>query len=127
MDGKVVGMEGRVGSEVVGSGGSVTPVTGMLPGKLGSGGNLGREVGNVGCGRFGIEGMFGTVGKGGRGGSAVGLGNEGNPGMFGGAVCRRWRAARLVSMVENTKVAVKVRIIKYLEEAIVLSMMRRWD
>ena len=38
IDGKVVGMEGRVGS-----GGNTTPVAGMLTGRLGSGGNLGRD------------------------------------------------------------------------------------
>ena len=37
IDGKVVGKDGRVGS-----GGNVTPV-GMVPGKLGRGGILGRE------------------------------------------------------------------------------------
>lgn len=42
MDGKVVGMEGRVGSEFV-SGGNTAPVVGMLRGRLGSGGNLGRD------------------------------------------------------------------------------------
>lgn len=77
-------------------------------------------VGNVGCGRFRIEGIPGPIGKGGRGGIPIGLGNEGNPGMFGGAVCRRRRAARLLSMAENTKVAMKVRVMKYLGDTIVL-------
>ena len=36
------GIDGRFGSKVVGSGGSAIPV-GMLRGKLGSGGNLGRD------------------------------------------------------------------------------------
>lgn len=80
-------------------------------------------VGNVGCGKFGIEDVPGPIGKGGRGGNPIGLGNDGNPGMFGGAVCRRQRAARLVSMAENTKVAMKVRIMKYLGDAIVFYFM----
>ena len=36
------GIEGRFGSKVVGSGGSAIPV-GMLLGKVGNGGNLGRD------------------------------------------------------------------------------------
>ncbi|KAJ6734409.1 hypothetical protein OIU79_001633 [Salix purpurea] len=69
IDGIVVGI-GMVGIEgMLGSGGKVTLGRLGIVGRLGSGGSegLGREgcvVGNVGCGRVGIEGIGGNVGLG---------------------------------------------------------------
>ncbi|WJX52505.1 hypothetical protein P8452_38612 [Trifolium repens] len=100
MEGKVVGIDGKLGSEVTaaGNGGMLRDggSVGMLvAGKLGSGGivSLGRDgiVGNGGrfpCGNVGIEG---------NGGNVVGFGKVGILGKFGCVVvCKRWRASKVV-------------------------------
>lgn len=111
---------GIVGSEgMLGSGGKVTLGIVGMEGKLGSGGSvgLGRDgwvvgkVGNVGCGRVGI-----VVGKGG----IMGFGKFGSEGNVGN--CRRWRAARPTSIIENDKTMKKARM-KHLKEAIITWML----
>ncbi|KAJ0040226.1 hypothetical protein Pint_27671 [Pistacia integerrima] len=133
MVGIVVGMVGIVGRGVDGNGGSVTlGVAGMVGnvgcGKdgiwvLGKGGSVGfgsvgcvgsvGNGGNVAFGKFGTEGNGGNVAFG-RGG-IVGSVNAG-----GGAagVSKRWRAARLMSMLEIDSAINKQRARKSLENAI---------
>jgi hypothetical protein len=105
MEGKVVGIEGKLGSEVAaGNGGMLRDGSvGMLVvGKLGSGGivSLGRDgiVGNGGrfpCGNVGIEG---------KGGNVVGFGKVGILGKFGCVVvCKRWRASRFMLDIVTTR------------------------
>lgn len=120
-----------VGTEV-GRGGKVTFGTVTLGlvgiGMLGSGGIVvwGREgwvvgIGNVGCGRVGttpdgrggrVVAAFGRVGMDGIGGNNVGFGNVGRVGI---AVCKRLRAPRETSMLEN-KTAIEMS--RIFEEAI---------
>jgi hypothetical protein len=105
MEGKVFGIDGKLGSEVAaGNGGMLRDGSvGMLVvGKLGSGGivSLGRDgmVGNGGrfpCGNVGIEG---------NGGNVVGFGKLGILGKFGCVVvCKRWRASKLMLEIVITK------------------------
>jgi hypothetical protein len=108
-----------LGSEVaVGKGGILREgsVGILVVGKLGSGGivSLGRDgmvVGNGGrfpCGNVGIEG---------NGGNVVGLG-MGILGKFGCVVvCKRWRASRLMLMLDMVTTKSRV-VIKDLFEAI---------
>jgi len=99
----VVGIEGKLGSEVAGSGGRVS--FGMV-------GMVGRD----GCGRDGIVGKGGTLPWG-----CVGIvGKEGMPGKFGAVVCKRWRAARPISMHEK-EIAMRKAKMKQLWEAIAKS------
>ncbi|OMO63526.1 hypothetical protein COLO4_32367 [Corchorus olitorius] len=116
MDGMVVGMVGREGK--LGRGGKVSfgavgiVIVGNV-GRLGSGGKvpgLGRDgklVGNVGCGRFGIDGNGGNVAPPGK----FGIGGS------GGSCWRRWRAARPTLMLENDS-AIKNATTKQLKDAI---------
>jgi len=103
MEGKVVGVEGRLGSEVAaGNGGMLRDGSvGIVVGKLGSGGivSLGIEgiVGNGG--RF----PWGNVGIEGKGGNVVGFGKVGMLGKFGCVVCKRWRASRLMFDIVTTR------------------------
>ncbi|KAF5733268.1 glycine alanine and asparagine-rich protein-like [Tripterygium wilfordii] len=140
MEGMVVGMLGIEG--MLGNGGNVTfGIVGIL-GILGSGGRDGRGsdgiVGIVGCGSDGIvgivgcgsDGIVGIVGCGSDGiVGIVGCGSDGivgivgcgSDGIFGRGgkfgICRRLRAARPTSMLENAK-AMKKAIKKYLQQAI---------
>lgn len=139
IEGIVVGIVGMEGSEVAGNGGRVTcgTVVGMVGMfMLGSGGkvDLGRDgiVGNWGMlpwGIVGIEGKGGSVGLGkvgifpwgnvgneGKGGN-VAVGKVGMPGKFGVVVCKRWRAARLMLMLEKVSARRKT-VIKDLLDAI---------
>ncbi|KAI4296427.1 hypothetical protein L6164_036385 [Bauhinia variegata] len=96
----IVGIEGMFGSEVAGNGGKVTL------GAVGKGGMLGRG-GSVGFGRDGIVGNGGTlpsVGIGGKGG------NLGKLGAAGLVVCRRWRAAVPVLMLEKQMAMAKAKM-----------------
>ncbi|KAF2294196.1 hypothetical protein GH714_008146 [Hevea brasiliensis] len=107
MEGIAVGILGIEG--MLGSGGKVTFGTAGRVAKLGSGGRVGLgwvvgKVGNVGWGRFGIVGNGGSVGIG-------KLGIEGK-----GGNCKRLRAAKLISMLENDKAVKKARM-KLLKEA----------
>lgn len=105
----MVGIDGKFGSAIVGSGGNASPL-GMFTGELGSGGRL--SLGNVGCGKFGRVVGFGKAGNGG-----IPVGITGRFGTKGEVVCKRWRAAWPKWMLERAKVAMKA-MIKNLEEAI---------
>ncbi|KAF5743932.1 hypothetical protein HS088_TW08G00520 [Tripterygium wilfordii] len=102
MEGMVVGMLGIEG--MLGNGGNVTLGRVGILGILGNGGRVG--IGKDGCvvGRVGIVGCGsdGIVGRGGK---------------FG--ICKRLRAARPMSMLENAN-AMKKAINKYLQQAISL-------
>ncbi|PNY02300.1 hypothetical protein L195_g025605 [Trifolium pratense] len=120
MEGKVVGNEGKLGSEVAaGNGGMLRDgsVGILVVGKLGSGGivSLGRDgivVGNGGrfpCGNVGIEG---------NGGNVVGFGKVGILGKFGCVVvCKRCLASRLMLMLDMVTTKSRV-VMKDLLEAI---------
>uniref|UniRef100_A0A9I9DVN6 Uncharacterized protein n=1 Tax=Cucumis melo TaxID=3656 RepID=A0A9I9DVN6_CUCME len=103
----MVGIDGKFGSAIVGSGGNASP--------FGSGGRL--TFGIVGCGKFGRVGF----GKAGNGGIPVGI--AGRFGTKGGVVCKRWRAAWPKLMLERAKVAIKA-MIKNFEEAIFFPLRR---
>lgn len=98
--GILVGIEGKFGSEVDGSGGKVN---------CGRVGMVGRE-GRVGCGRDGK-----VVGKGGTFPWGI-VGKAGNVGFGkvdpGGVVCRRWRPARPVSMIEKEIAMRKAKMVQ---------------
>ncbi|XP_057461353.1 uncharacterized protein LOC130751704 [Actinidia eriantha] len=108
--GIVVGIEGIAGN--VGRGGRVTLGTAGMVGNVGIGRDDGIWVlgsgGNVGFGRVGILGngggsvAVGSVGMAGKGGS-VGI---------GGVVWNRWRAARLVWVLEKDSTTTRERITK---------------
>ncbi|WJX52503.1 hypothetical protein P8452_38610 [Trifolium repens] len=103
MEGKVVGIDGKLGSEVAaaGNGGMLRDgsVGILVVGKLGSCGivSLGRDgmVGNGGrfpCGNVGIEG------------NVVGFGKVGILGKFGCVVvCKRWRASKVMLDIVTTR------------------------
>ncbi|CAK9169174.1 unnamed protein product [Ilex paraguariensis] len=87
-----------VGSEVAGRGGS------DIFGMVGSGGIwVVGKGGNVGIGRVGTVGIAGSGGN-------VGLGRDGIVGSVGVEICRRWRAPRLIWMLESDKISVKDRM-----------------
>ncbi|CAK9169171.1 unnamed protein product [Ilex paraguariensis] len=104
IEGNVVGMvgiEGMVGREVAGSGGSDTF------GMVGSGGIWVAGIGgNVGFGRIGTVGSVGIAGSGGN----VDLGRDGNVGSVGAEVCKRLRAPKLIWILD------KIRIKERMEE-----------
>ncbi|CAL5323757.1 unnamed protein product [Camellia sinensis] len=133
-----VGRVGIVGSEFAGRGdrvifGTVNGIVGKDDGiwVLGNGGNVGfvkvgtfgKVVvgigGNVGFGKVG--GAVGSVGKGvvgigdnvGFGKVGIDAGNGGNVSLgtagIAGIVCRRWRVARLVWMLESDNANVRER------------------
>ncbi|KAJ9175194.1 hypothetical protein P3X46_013772 [Hevea brasiliensis] len=111
MEGIVVGISGIEGK--LGNGGRVTFGAVGMVGKLGSGGRVGLgkegcvvgEIGNVGCGRAGIVGNGGNV-------DFDKLGTEGK-----GGNCKRLRAAKPISALENEKTT-KKEMMKQLKEAI---------
>lgn len=81
--------------------------------------------GNVGFGRVGAVGRVGTVGIAGNGGN-VGLGRDGIVGTAGaGVVCKRWRAAKPISVVDSDNATIKDRMKQCLEVAIVLTRIRK--
>jgi hypothetical protein len=111
MEGKVVGNEGKLGSELVACNGGMLrdgSVGILVVGKLGSGGivSLGRDgmVGNGGrfpCGNVGIEG---------NGGNVVGFGKVGILGKFGCVVvCKRWRASKPGLEIVTTRSKAKMK------------------
>jgi len=124
--GIVVGIEGivgMVGSEVAGNGGRVIFGTVGMVGNVGFGRDDGIWVvgigGKVG---FGKVGTVGIVGKGvvGNGGNVVWgtVGMVGNEGMVtlgidgtAGVVCRRWRAASVIWMLERDNARTRGRTI----------------
>ncbi|KAK9285952.1 hypothetical protein L1049_025154 [Liquidambar formosana] len=77
--------------------------------------------GNVGCGIVGTVGRVGTVGIAGSGGN-VGLGRDGIVGTAGSGaagVCKRWRAAMPISVVDRDNATIKDKMKQCLEVAIV--------
>ncbi|KAJ0096858.1 hypothetical protein Patl1_28300 [Pistacia atlantica] len=138
MVGIVVGMVGIVGRGVDGNGGSVTLGVAGMVGNVGCGKDgiwlLGKG-GSVGFGRVGCVGSVGNGVEGNGGNVALGkVGTEGNGGnvAFGrggivgsvnagggvAGVSKRWRAARLMSMLEIDSAINKKRARKSLENAI---------
>lgn len=108
MEGMVVGIVkvGIEGNEFIGgSGGRVLVRDGSVVGSEGKGGTV----------------VWGSVGSEGKGGNAAGLGKEGIVGKFGAVFCKRWRAARLMLMLEKARARTKT-VISDLLEAIAESM-----
>jgi len=66
------------------------------------------KVGCVGCGKVGIAGKGGSVGLG-------KVGTTGKVGIEGTVVCKRWRAAKLMFMLEKLKTMKKAKM-KHLRE-----------
>jgi hypothetical protein len=115
MEGIVVGIVGkegmvRIGGKLkLGNGGSVG---------LGSDGWVVGKVGCVGCGKVGIAGKGGSVGLG-------KVGTTGKVGMEGTLVCKRWRAAKLMFMLEKLKTMKKAKM-KHLREGAITERNSRW-
>ena len=114
-----------MGREVAGRGGRVTLGTAGMLGNVGIGRDDGIWVlgsgGNVGFGRVGIVGngggsvAVGSVGMAGSGGSVV-LGRVG----IGGIAWSRWRAARLVWVLEKDSTTAIDRITKLLVKSAIV-------
>jgi hypothetical protein len=125
MEGIVVGIVGKEG--MVGSGGKLKfGIDVGMVGKLGNGGSVGLgsdgwvvgKVGCVGCGNVGIAGKGGSVGLG-------KVGTTGKVGIEGTVVCKRWRAAKLMFMLEKLKTMKKAKM-KHLREGAITERNSRW-
>ena len=132
----MVGIEGiavgMVGSEVAGSGGRVTLGTAGMVGNVGIGKEdgiwlLGKGGNVVGFGKVGAVGSVGKAVLGNGGSVACGMvgivGNGGNAtlGRAGivGTVCSRWRAARVVWVLESANAKIRDRTKQCWKAAIV--------
>jgi hypothetical protein len=122
IEGIVVGIVGKEG--MVGSGGKLKfGIDVGMVGKLGNGGSVGLGsdgwvVGKVGCGKVGIAGKGGSVGLG-------KVGTTGKVGVEGTVVCKRWRAAKLMFMLEKLKTMKKAKM-KHLWEGAIAERNSRW-
>jgi len=122
MEGIVVGIVGKEGMVRIGGKLKFGIDVGMV-GKLGNGGSVGLGsdgwvVGKVGCGKVGIAGKGGSVGLG-------KVGTTGKVGIEGTVVCKRWRAAKLMFMLEKLKTMKKAKM-KHLREGAITERNSRW-